>query len=386
MQHMSATPRGLSNVLQLVGMPVLLLLGPFAAAPKAPEPERQLASPEDDRIRRIDSAVERGLRWLAVRQQDAGCWTGDVGHKQGDSYALLDSARRQSLDGEGHVGVTAICGLAFLANGHVPGRGPCARVLDDTIDYLLSNQGDFGYLHQSESRMYSHAFATLFLSQVRGMTRQRSEQVDRALRSAVGFLEKTQNHHGAWRYTPFTVEADLSVTVCQVQALRAARNAGIHVSSDCIDRVIDYVRDSRIPAGRYEGAFFYKIHGRSAFTKTSFTINAAAITALHSAGVYDEAEYGGGLRFVEENYHDVSRQYPHHFYYWYGNYYAAQALHMTGGQRWDRYWDRLSEDLLSRQRSDGSWHNSVGPGDVFSTAMACLLLRVPAQVLPIWAR
>jgi hypothetical protein len=234
--------------------------------------------------------------------------------------------------------------------------------------------------------MYSHAFATLFLSQVRGMTKERAEPVDEALRAAVAFLERTQNRHGAWRYTPFTVEADLSVTVCQVQALRAAHNAGIHVSADCIRRVIDYVRDSRIPSGPYAGAFYYKIHGRAAFTKTSFTINAAAVTALHSAGVYDEAEYGPALAFIEEHYDEVSTYYPGHFYFWYGNYYAAQALNFVGGHRWDRYWDRLSDDLLRRQRADGSWPNTVGPGDEFATAMACLLLRVPAQYLPIFQK
>src|SRR5262249_20384151 len=153
-------------------------------------------------------------------------------------------------------------------------------------------------------------------------------------------------------------EADLSVTVCQVQALRAARDAGILVSADCIDRVVNYVRESRIEYGREAGAFYYKIFGRAARTKTSYTINAAAVTTLHSAGLYDVREYGAALDYVADNYDEAP---PEHFMFWYGNYYAAQALFTEGGARWRVYWQRLRDDLLARQREDGRWINRVGP-------------------------
>src|SRR5262249_22137773 len=158
-------------------------------------------------------------------------------------------------------------------------------------------------------------------------------------------------------------EADLSVTVCQVQALRAARDAGILVSADCIDRVVKYVRDSRIGYDSDAGAFYYKIYGRAARTKTSFTVNAAAVTTLHSAGLYDAREYGRALDLVAEGYSEVTEEFADHFYYWYGNYYAAQALFTEGGARWRTYWQRLRDDLLARQREDGRWINRVGPGD-----------------------
>ena len=51
-----------------------------------------------------------------------------------------------------------------------------------------------------------------------------------------------------------------------------------------------------------------------------------------------------------------------------------------------RVWKRLRDDLLQRQQPDGRWLNSVGPGDAFGTAVACLLLRLPAQYLPIFQR
>ena len=47
---------------------------------------------------------------------------------------------------------------------------------------------------------------------------------------------------------------------------------------------------------------------------------------------------------------------------------------------------RIREFLLKRQRTDGSWVNSIGPGEAFSTAMACLILEIPYDFLPIFHR
>ena len=37
---------------------------------------------------------------------------------------------------------------------------------------------------------------------------------------------KSQNDEGGWRYEPYARESDMSIVVCQVIALRAARNIG----------------------------------------------------------------------------------------------------------------------------------------------------------------
>ena len=46
----------------------------------------------------------------------------------------------------------------------------------------------------------------------------------------------------------------------------------------------------------------------------------------------------------------------------------------------------LRELLIRYQRADGSWLNETGPGDAFSTAMACLILEIPYDFLPIFHR
>ena len=46
-----------------------------------------------------------------------------------------------------------------------------------------------------------------------------------ALVNSIRRIERTQNEEGGWRYNPVPYDADVSVTICQVMALRSARNA-----------------------------------------------------------------------------------------------------------------------------------------------------------------
>jgi hypothetical protein len=275
--------------------------------------------------------------------------------------------------------------MAFLASGSLPDRGPHADVVRRTVAYVESTAMENGYLTDSGTRMYSHAFATLFLAEVYGASATASLRT--TLERAVQLIVECQNELGGWRYNPFDRELDLSVTVCQVQALRAARNIGIRVPATTIERAMEYLRQSRVPRGPQKGLYYYKIHGRGQYEKpTEYAINAAAATALRSAGIHDEELHDPVLGFLERDYGDVARWYGEHYFYWYGNYYAAQAFYQAGGPRLRGYFARLSADLLGSQLPDGRWRNRTGPGDPFATAVACILLQMPRQYLPIFQR
>jgi len=378
-------------MLPLLVVPMLLLSAVAAQDPRpasAPRDERE-AWFDPDLAAQCGRAADRGLVWLANQQREPGCWTGIVGHKQQDNYQELPQSMpvsAQERGGHGHLGVTALCGMAFLAGGHLPDRGTHRGVIEKAHDYVIRCGQENGFLTDAGTRMYSHAFATLFLAEMQGMAA--TDRSKTALESALNLICDSQNQHGGWRYNPFDRETDLSVTVCQVQALRAARNIGMRVPSETIDRAIDYVRRSRVESGSDEGLFYYKIHGRGAYDKsTEYAINAAALTALSSAGIHDEDLVEPVLKFLEEDYPRVaSPRYREHFYFWYGNYYAAQAFYQHGGSRCRAFFARLAKDLLATQQNDGRWHNSVGPGDAFSTAVACILLQMPKQYLPIFQR
>lgn len=373
---------------------LLALLCPLLQDPN-PGPAPAFAVSEDsawfsrEQAQRANAAADRGLSWLRTRQLPTGCWTGLVGHKQNDSYVTLDSSllpEEQERNGRGHLGVTALCGMAFLAGGNLPDRGTHATTVKATVDYINRTALENGYLTDSGTRMYSHAFATLFLAEVYGMAA--TEATKATLERAVNLIVGTQNAHGGWRYNPFDRELDLSVTVCQVQALRAARNIGIRVPVGTIDRALAYVQASRAKEGHARGLFYYKIFGRGDYEKPyEYSINAAALTALSCAGIRDDDVVDPVLTFLAREYESLTDGYYRtHFYYWYGNYYAAQAFYQSGGPRLRRFWKQLADDLLAAQAADGRWRNTVGPGDEFATAVACILLQMPKQYLPIFQR
>ena len=64
---------------------------------------------------------------------------------------------------------------------------------------------------------------------------------------------------------------------------------------------------------------------------------------------------------------------------------AARALPRRSNAAPDQQ-RRLAADLLGSQARDGRWRNPVGPGDEMGSAMACILLQMPRQYLPIFQR
>ncbi len=338
---------------------------------------------------RVDTAVEQGLSWLATAQNDKGFWTGLVGDKTRDRYVPLRSLEEQRRAGAGHLGVTALCGMAFLAGGHLPSRGKYGDNVQAAVEAVLSSVQENGIVSVAGSRMYSHAFATLFLAEVYGMSR--DKRIKRDLEKAIHIIVDCQNQHGGWRYNAFSRDSDISITVCQLQALRAARNIGLQIPKSTIDRAVEYIKKSRINYGRYEGRYRYKPSGRNRKTN-QYSIQAAAVTSLVSAGVYDRDLIEPALDFLVEEMPHVCDRWPHHFYFWYGNYYASQAFFhaedLLRNNCFKHYYAAIRDHLLADQQEDGRWLNpqGEGPGDAFGTAVACIILQIPKQYLPIFQR
>lgn len=331
-------------------------------------------------------AAERGLKFLAKHQLEDGSWPGDVGYKLEDGYRVWNQTAS-------HVGVTALAGMAFLAGGHVPGRGPYGEVVEQSVDFILKQVRHDGYITANETRMYSHAFATLYLAEVYGMNQR--EDVRQALQKAVDLIVASQNKDGGWRYQPHVADADMSVAACQVMALRAARNIGVQVPRETIDRAVKYVRDSAVREDdsvylspySEPGMFRYQPEQRS---RASEPLTAAGITILHGAGVYADADIERGMQVLDRRLDSFSKsyglRYDGHYYFYYGHYYAVQAYHIVGGKRYRDYFRMIEDVLLRMQREDGSWPNRIGPGSVYGTATACLILQIPKEYLPIFQR
>jgi prenyltransferase beta subunit len=329
----------------------LALQGGLVFAQEKPEEHRPAHALESEITPQLGKGIELALTWLAGHQGDDGSY-GGMSH-----YGS-------------HVGITGLAGLAFMAEGSTPGRGPYAANVERCLDFILSQRSESGLLAAATSHgpMYGHGFATLFLAEAYGMTPR--EDAREALRRAVRLISGTQNEEGGWRYQPVKSDADVSVTVCQIMALRAARNAGIFVDKALIDQATKYVKESQ----NADGGFRYMLHsGGSAFARS-----AGAVAALQYAGEYSSDEVKRGLAYLMRFLPPQEQNVGHYFY---GHYYAAQAMYLSGDEHWQKWWPAVREELLAKQDPEGFWRNQAG--DEYGTAMALIILQMPNRLLPI---
>ncbi len=307
--------------------------------------------------------------------------------------ALEYLARAQHGDGSfgerqyrGNVAVTSLSALALMAGGHQPGRGPRGKIVLDALTFVLGQEDARrapGFLHNPMASphgpMYGHGFGTLFLAEAHGMVHGKKlrDDLHEKLKRAVDLIVDKQNAEGGWRYQPERRDADLSVTICQIMALRAARNAGILVPKSTVEKCTEYVKACQDASGGFR---YMKQGGPPAFART-----AAGIVALYSAGIYKGREIDDGLKYLAQ--FKPNPQFPRRdmpdLHYFYGHYYAAQAMWTAGEPRWSEWFPAIRDELVSRAktRGDGSWSDSICSH--YATAMACIILQIPNNYLSI---
>ena len=309
-----------------------------------------------------DKVVDKGLTALLKLQQGNGSF--DVG-----------------------AGITSLCGMALLSGGHTPTRGAYQAASKKALDFVIASQDKVsGYLGADQGNMYSHGFATLYLAECYGMSPEPG--LRRALEAAIDLIHRSQNSEGGWRYQPAPVDADISVTICQVMALRAAHNIGVGgtASQDAIARAITYVR--RCANG--DGSFSYQAGGGGGWgTNGAEGIPrcAAGTMSLIGSGITDlsDSVLGPAMRFLRTHVGDHLQ--GRGDYYWYGQYYAAQALfHSPEIKDWDVYWAKAWPTISRLQEADGLWSRSDSVGPAYNTAMALIILQIPNNYLPIFQR
>lgn len=363
-----------TNHPQLFSMTVVMLLGLvilrgenlFAAPlPLAPIPLGHLTAthpprPIDSHVisKEAEQAIDAGLEFLARQQNKNG------------SFGKGANAE--------NVGVVSLAGIAFMSQGSLPGKGKYGGELNKIVSFILKHCHENGFINNPMSEthgpMYGHGFATLFLAEAYGAYPE--PELREKLAKATQLIIDTQNSDGGWRYHPQRADADISVTICQVMALRAAKNAGIYVPNSTIKRCVDYVKKSQNP----DGGFRYILKpGSSAFPRT-----AAGIVALYSSGIYEGEEIKKGLEYLLGNRpeQDSGLEESHYFY---GHYYAVQAMWQAGGSYWKNWYPSIRDELLLMQnKQSGSWNDPVSAE--YGTAMASIILQMPNNYLPIFQR
>jgi len=337
--------------------------------------------------RALDRAVEKALAWLA----------GPSSFVPRDGSFLLGDAENPAP-----IAVTALAGLAFLAHGECEGRGGYGRVVAGAVSYLLRHQvrapgkvedGYFRADNDKLSRTHGHGYATLCLAEALGQCGYSPDSpiegegaVRSALVRAVRFIERIQGPSGGWYYYPYRdpESHEGSVTVTLVQALRAARNAGIHVDVRVIRKAEDYVRRLQ----KRDGSFRYMLGSERPST---MGLTAAAVATLNMTGIYDDPAVARGLAWLrsQESFRSNRRRimgeagfaFP-----FYERLYLAQAYWQSRSLAHWRSWFAAEKSYLVKTQRPGGFWVSRKYGAVYATAVNCLVLQMPYNYLPIFQR
>ncbi len=386
--------RWLVVVLLLVGLPLAVWSDTGPLSRDEAETQRMLA-----KYRRN---VDAGLNWLAKQQQRDGHW--DVG----GSYPIP---------------MTALSGMAFLAEGSTMIQGKYSKQIEMAVEFLLSRYnkktgliGRVDDQREMNQYMYGHGFSTMFLALVYGEEPDhgRRKEIEKVLEGAVKFIGKAQSSLGGWWYTSAKDAGDAdegSVTITQLQALRAAKNAGIPVPKEVIDKAGEYLRKSTIITSRNaanplaeEAGVIYSLRQGTSGARPPLT--AAGICCMFSSGEYSNELAIKWINYAQRHI-NVDKTGRDSFGHWeYTHFYWAQVLYVLGEDRhakmrpdlaekekggakallkWSRYRETVFDYLASKQAADGSW-NSGSLGAVYSTSLHLIILQLDKANLPIFQR
>jgi hypothetical protein len=234
--------------------------------------------------------------------------------------------------------------------------------------------------------MYHHGFAMLALAEAYGavddryvwpsgkMPRTIGVALELAVRAAITSQKK--NPQGAWRYSPSATDADTSVSGAVLVGLLAARNAGIEVPDDCINRAIAYYMNMTAASGQvaYSG-------GLGGFDESLARISIGALV-YSLARRKDLTQFKATVGYLVSNLESTGRSGAGGLEY--QRYYQAQALFQGDVEAWKKWNALLVRQLKATQQPDGSISGQNGP--VTSTALSLLALALNYRFLPIYER
>ena len=344
----------------------------LAASARAALPEQPFAHD------RVDESCDRAITFLV--------------NQQGKDGSISENHQNETT-------MTALAVMAMAAVGHQPtDRTTEGQAMRKALAYVLRDdrQDANGYFgNRDGSRMYGHGIITLMLAEMLGMgvDDEMDQRLQERLQKAIELILTAQRHRkqspvyqGGWRYSPDSGDADISVSVWQLMALRSAKNAGLKsVPKEAIDEAVGFIRRCyKGDAGSRNGpkdtsAFAYQPGGQPVYSTAS-----AGLLSMQVAGQYEAPEVLRAADWLMNQQVSFGDQ-----WFFYGTYYYAQGMYQRGDKYAQKARQNVEQILLEHQNKDGSWtgHSQEHhAGRVYATAMAVLSLSVKYHYLPIYQR
>jgi hypothetical protein len=365
------------------------------------------------RFEQLHRALSDAAHFLVHRQSPDGGWRSEVYGPMADGMSLTPLVLRtlQDISASTDVGDACRRGAGFLASLVEP---------DGTI-----NVGKFGVTYP----VYTSAGAVQALRRSEDAVHRKSCEAwlaylrERQLTEDLGW-HPGDKQYGGWGYCPHRplkptsgepahplTESNLSATVSALEALHAA---GLRAADPLCQKALSFVRrcqnygdgPGREPAFDDGGFFFIYddavrnkagIAGEDGSGRRRFasygSATADGLRALLLCGLpAEDARVRGARAWLEENfrvdthpgkYAENREAHRDAVYYYYGCS-LARTLHLLGVQELEtpkgtvRWEEVLADELVRRQRPDGSWLNPVMPqredDPLVATSFAALAL------------
>jgi RNA polymerase sigma factor (sigma-70 family) len=311
-------------------------------------------------------AIDKGLKWLVRQQLADGHW--------------------EASRGRFPITVTALAGTSLLMEGSTIVEGKYADQLRKSVDYLNDRgqrDGGFGNpRNQGEDYFRGHALATMLFSSVHGNVedRERLKKIEHLLTRAVQFSENTQTK-GGWPIgidpDKLAQDIDLLTTTLQLRGLMAARNAGIAVPKQSIDKVVKLLEQRVKPTDPQAASAFMAIYPSGGL----FSMPTAR---KRLQGLAEQSVDLGKVNSLDQAWEALSRA---HAVYWLGDDGFAKLFpesKLNERLRWRDYRKRAFEQILEAQNVDGSWGNANNA--VYMTAIYLMILQLDGGALPAFQR
>jgi len=381
--------------------PAIAALGAVTALVTIPAPV-PAQEKKDDIKKRTEDSIEKGLEYLKKIQAQDGHW-----EAQGGQYPTS---------------MTALAGMCFLMEGSTLKEGKYSDQVKKAVDWFLAPNrqqpngllGDIRNPTESTRYMYGHGFGTMFLASAYGEEEDKDqrEKLEKCLKKAVEFIGKAQTLKkyrkpegkevdvGGWGYVSAADGNNFdegSVTITALQGLRAARNAGIQVPKEVIQKATDYLEACTTPDG---GVIYSWAGGNGNAQKGQGRppITAAAVACSFSAGQYKGDLAKKWIKFCKDNIPIAKGRIAHDEYQ---SYYYSQFVYVLGDDRygemfpkedkaswltWSKYKEVMFPYIIDQQdKSSGAWTTGyIGP--VFSTSVNLTILQLEKGILPIYQR
>jgi hypothetical protein len=340
------------------------LLATALMATLAPDARAQLPAPRFGEVvpRDVREMYDHGLQYLATTQGEKGDWP--------------------SGGGETGPGSTGMALMVFLACGEDPNFGPYSNHVRRALRNIITGQDSTtGIMGMS---MYHHGFATLALAEAYGAVDERNlwpdgkgpRSIGQALELAVrgAITSQKKNPMSAWRYSPDARDADTSVSGAVFVGLLAARNAGIEVPDEAINKAISYYAQMTSDSG--EVGYTGGMGGMG----ESLARSSIATLVFSVARRKDLKQFKATLDYLKQR----IDQAPQQMWPEYARYYEAQALFQGDVAAWEKWNNLLIRQLKQAQAPDGSFRGQTG--GTASTSLSLLALAVNFRFLPIYER